>query len=825
MNSLRKALVPALLLALLAAVAGGPAATPAFAQGLGRAEPIPPRPVILVHGLGGSKEKSFGWQKPGSFYQWMVDAGYEEGTTLFAFDYSSCSSGDYVEISKDLGGFVEDVMRSTGWSSVDIIAHSMGALVSRKYLAAQQYLGGVRGNVENLVMISPPNHGSFAASAAAVERQVLYHENLLSGSGGRMPEGRQGFVAARARETYEPLYAEFARQRTWGPARLSASGQTFQEWIASTKQEVYSRLLGRDMPGGDGSDPPSGDGGNPPGGDGGGMADASPEDGLTDSYYEYVALSVGRNNYLRKKESPSSLIRLVTAAPKGTQGLPLALLREVLLKAADPLIKRALTLLKSLVFGASGHLFGIDLGEPAILRMVEERLKFPSGRSAGRMLYDALPANWYLANLNENLEDKRSGPAEGKGPRYLIYAARSPNLAGAIWRTVDANDMAVELESSYVEPGPDDVYSVSSGVSLFHGGLLSRPALVSEIAGRLRDTHREVDLKPEWREGPRIFSWSSSGNLRITDWAPRYIHVSSEKTGGPCDLEVRLTGGDGCLAWVDVELAGGETRRCHLVGTGEFSISGFGGDVLAVSVGLRVKAGDGTHLRERSEAVAYTVKVTEEGGAVAKALDLTHPAGTPGAKSPSAAQGSPGIAWPSRVATNRRAPQTQAQPDPAWEWDFGDGPTENQPATVQHEFPGAGHHTVTATLKDSAGLIVERHEWSVETSEPEEIVELKGDSGYGSRPVIRIIAPKKWITGKPATIEVSVTSQDDAAIEVVSIEPGRQFRLTWTKPGRFPVRVTVKVRSLAGVGNARGWRTDTYVESVVVDVLAPGSTG
>lgn len=813
MNPARRMLASVLLLGLLVAPFAG--ARNAFARGLGPAKSTPPRPVILVHGLGGSKEKSFGWQKPRSFYQWMLDAGYEEGRTLFAFDYSSRSSGDYVEIARDLGAFVQQVVRLTGCSSVDIISHSMGALVSRKCLTSQEAAGGSLGSVENLVMISPPNHGSFAASAAAVERQVLYHESVLSGVSGEAPEGRQGFVAARACDTYEPLYAEFARQRMWGPAQLHTSAETFEEWIARTKPDVCSRLLGGDGAGEDQGSMPEARSGDLAGG----MADASPEEGLTSCYYEYVALNVGRNNYLRRKESPSSLIRLVAGVPKETKGLPLALIRDALLRAVDPLIKKALTWVKSLLLKTSGRVFGIDVEEPAILRMVEERLKFPSGRSEGRVLYDALPANWYLADLNESLEGRRSVPSPGgNGPRYLIYGAKAPNLAGVIWRTVDANDMAVELESSYIRPMPDDVYSVSSGLSLFHGALLSQQRLVPEITALLGGRQPDVELKPEWREGPRMFSWSSSGKLRISDWLPRYIRVSSEKAGGPCDLNVLLSGSGKRFAWVDVEMASGESRRQFLEGAGEFAITGFGAGVLAVSIGLRLEEGEGTHLREGNGTIDYTVKVTELGSATTNLLDLGH---QPVPVIPS----TPDTVWPSRVVTNRRAQGPGGAAAPFWEWESGDGDVRREPAEVERTFAEAGRHSITATLKDAGGLIVERHEWDVETSEPGETVALDGGAGSGSRPVIRIIAPKKWITGKPATIEVVVVPRDDAAIEVVSIEPGRQFEVTWNKPGRFPVRVTVKVRSLVGTGSPLGWRTDTYVESVVVDVLAPGSTG
>jgi len=805
-NSVRKAQALAALLVQLLAAVYPHTAVPARAAGR-TAEGVPPRPAILVHGLGGSKEKSFGWQKPHSFYQRLVDAGYEDGATLFAFDYSSRSSGDYVEISRDLAGFVQQVRRQTGSLSVDIIAHSMGSLVSRKYLDGPGYAN----DVQNLVMISPPNHGSFAASAAALERQVLYHEGLCLGARGQAPEGMQELVASRAREMYEPLYAEFARQRTWGPAGLGTSGQTFEEWIACSKTDVYSRLVS----------PEPAPAGN---------ADVPPEEGLTGSYYEYVALNVGRNNYLRKKESPSSLIRLVTPAPKGAWSLPLALVKEVLLRLVDPLIKRLVAGLKGLLFKAPAQLFGIDVEEPAILRMVEEHLEFPSGRSGGRMLYDALPANWYLAGLNHRLESARGRPApDGDRPRYLIYAAKSTNIAGLIWKTVDANDIAVELESSYITPQPDDVYGVSTGATLFHGALLSQPRLVSEIVTELAGRRPDIELEPEWREGPRMVSWSNTGKLDISDWRPRYIRVSSEKTRGPCDLEVRLVAGGRRAAWLDIKRASGETERYRLSGIDEFSVPRFGEEVVEVSIGLRVEADEDTHLKEEKGTVNYTVKTVAADSAVALPVQAAHSQPWQPGMLPPSPQVESGTTWPSLAATNRRATQQDAgREGAAWEWDFGDGTPAGPPGAGGHVFAQAGRHTVTATAKDPAGLITERHQWSVETNEPDQTVDLgpAGDASFAPRPVIRIIAPKKWITGKPATIEVSVEPPDDAVIEVVSVEPGRRFQVTWNKPGLFPVRVTVKVRSLAGGGKPGAvWRTDIYVQSVTVDVLAPGSTG
>lgn len=59
------------------------------------------------------------------------------------------------EYSADLAAFVESVRRATGAEEVDLVAHSMGGVISRSYLA---YHGG-NGRVRNLVLLASPVHG------------------------------------------------------------------------------------------------------------------------------------------------------------------------------------------------------------------------------------------------------------------------------------------------------------------------------------------------------------------------------------------------------------------------------------------------------------------------------------------------------------------------------------------------------------------------------------------------------------------------------------------------------------------------------------------
>ena len=52
------------------------------------------RPIILVHGIGGSSERTWGKGYRHSFYARLLEAGYEESRTLFSLDYSDVPGAD-----------------------------------------------------------------------------------------------------------------------------------------------------------------------------------------------------------------------------------------------------------------------------------------------------------------------------------------------------------------------------------------------------------------------------------------------------------------------------------------------------------------------------------------------------------------------------------------------------------------------------------------------------------------------------------------------------------------------------------------------------------
>ncbi|GAA1904747.1 triacylglycerol lipase [Streptomyces sodiiphilus] len=135
--------VRAALLALLAAVLVVPL-TASTAQANNS------EPVVFVHGFSG---------KSGQFSTMTANFranGYSDDQ-LHVFGYNSFQSN--VTIARELSDYIDEVLRKTGASKVDIVTHSMGGLSSRYYI---KYLGGAD-RVDDWVSLGGPNNGTVIA--------------------------------------------------------------------------------------------------------------------------------------------------------------------------------------------------------------------------------------------------------------------------------------------------------------------------------------------------------------------------------------------------------------------------------------------------------------------------------------------------------------------------------------------------------------------------------------------------------------------------------------------------------------------------------------
>jgi triacylglycerol lipase len=121
-------------------------------------------PILFVHG----------WSSTSSVWNTMIPRFEKDGyakSELSAYSYNT-SQSNKVSAEKEVKPRVEALLKSTGATKVDIIAHSMGSLNSRWYI---KFLGG-EAKVDDWVSIGGPNHGTetanFCFSTACTEMRV-----------------------------------------------------------------------------------------------------------------------------------------------------------------------------------------------------------------------------------------------------------------------------------------------------------------------------------------------------------------------------------------------------------------------------------------------------------------------------------------------------------------------------------------------------------------------------------------------------------------------------------------------------------------------------
>jgi pimeloyl-ACP methyl ester carboxylesterase len=121
-----------------------------------RAEPVAPVPIVLVHGICGEATGTFG-DLPA-----LLEADLP-GVTVHAFDYSSLGSAlpdgaraSLRRVAGELGAFIERL----GAPRVDVVAHSMGGLIARAWMAGLADDGPpYAGQVRRLVTAGTPHFG------------------------------------------------------------------------------------------------------------------------------------------------------------------------------------------------------------------------------------------------------------------------------------------------------------------------------------------------------------------------------------------------------------------------------------------------------------------------------------------------------------------------------------------------------------------------------------------------------------------------------------------------------------------------------------------
>ncbi|MER5941037.1 alpha/beta fold hydrolase [Streptomyces sp. NPDC001928] len=124
-----------------------------------------PRPVVLVHGTFGNR--GYTWTEAAPLLR-------RSGHRVFRLDYGRhlhpvlFGLGDIKDSARQLGEFVDEVLRRTGARQVDLVGFSQGGMMPRYYLNA---LGGAP-KVHSFVGIAPSNHGITAEGLMKLARQI-----------------------------------------------------------------------------------------------------------------------------------------------------------------------------------------------------------------------------------------------------------------------------------------------------------------------------------------------------------------------------------------------------------------------------------------------------------------------------------------------------------------------------------------------------------------------------------------------------------------------------------------------------------------------------
>ncbi|MHB9057783.1 MAG: lipase family protein, partial [Bacillota bacterium] len=359
--------------------------------------------------------------------------GYVEGRDLIVV---AGGERDYVLEAVDVAAAIRQAQGGDG-GRVNVITVGVSGLAARLALL----VGRDPAPVRTLIMIAPPNRGSFAATAlrlaAQLERQLAFRVAI-----GRLPAGERpsdpdpideaAYVAARALTVYEPLVIRYFRED-----KLSSEGgghADFLTWLAHKEKALFDRTVAGAQA------PPAMD--RYPGIVQ--MMERPPEvdESLTRAFLEVEAMRAAEYNYARlyQNKGPISLkdLDLLEAIPKAKAGGLKRFILDLFSKIVASLGGRALaerrTQAEELVVS---ELLDFDAWATPAARLTTEDYTLPMGGGAAPGDGDVILANYFLEFWNEREAARRetlenqatfatsAGPPD---PRYVTIAPNWPNL-------------------------------------------------------------------------------------------------------------------------------------------------------------------------------------------------------------------------------------------------------------------------------------------------------------------------------------------------------------------------------------------------------------
>ncbi|NOG55028.1 MAG: alpha/beta fold hydrolase [Planctomycetes bacterium] len=140
------------------------------------AEGLPTHAVVLIHGL----------DEPGKLWRSVIPPLLEEDYFVLELDYPNDQA--ILDSADDVAqNFAQ--LKAAGIERISLVTHSMGGLVSREILTNPQYYAGhgsgheIYPDVQRLVMVGTPNHGSTLAKLRIATEIREQFERALSGEG------------------------------------------------------------------------------------------------------------------------------------------------------------------------------------------------------------------------------------------------------------------------------------------------------------------------------------------------------------------------------------------------------------------------------------------------------------------------------------------------------------------------------------------------------------------------------------------------------------------------------------------------------------------
>lgn len=118
------------------------------------------RPIVIVHGW----QFFCGSEDAETWKTWIDEAvarGYDRDDVA-VFSYDTCQAS--ATTTAQLARFVDDVLARTGADKVNVIAHSMGSILTRSCARS----GGCVGKIDKLFGVAPANHGTVWANVCGL---------------------------------------------------------------------------------------------------------------------------------------------------------------------------------------------------------------------------------------------------------------------------------------------------------------------------------------------------------------------------------------------------------------------------------------------------------------------------------------------------------------------------------------------------------------------------------------------------------------------------------------------------------------------------------